>query len=340
MNRKQIHKKKVFYCIFCSVLILLAAAAALTVIRNWEDRQGGYSDTDTENPPSGNRRMVRYDGRWYSLKENQELLLIMGLDKFEKNIASESYNNDQQADFLILVAVDNDTKTAAALHINRDSMADINILGVGGQTVGSYVGQLALAHTYGSGDHDSCRNTLKAVSSFLYDLPIDHYVSVTMDAVMIVNDMVGGVTVNVTDDFSGVDDTLKQGEEIRLLGDHALNYVRARGGVADGTNINRMARQRQYMSALYDAISQRSSSDEKFLFQLMTKIKDYVVSDCSAVKLSDLMNQITGYEIGDIQTIEGKTETGEKYMEFYPDEKLLQKQLVTLFYEPAETAAG
>lgn len=80
----------------------------------------------------------------------------MGLDKFEKNTSSESYNNDQQADFLILLAIDNNARTVEALHINRDSMAEINILGVGGQIVGTYVGQLALAHTYGSGDHDSC----------------------------------------------------------------------------------------------------------------------------------------------------------------------------------------
>ena len=338
MNRKQTHKKKILYRVFCVVLILLVAAAALMVIRKWEDRQGVYSDTDTEIPSADrdDRRMVRYDGQWYSLKENQDLFLIMGLDKFEKNTESESYNNDQQADFLILLAIDHNTRTVQALHINRDSMADINILGVGGQTVGTYVGQLALSHTYGSGDHDSCRNTLKAVSSFLYDLKIDHYVSVTMDAVQIANDMAGGVTVTVTDDFSGVDDTLKQGEQVRLLGQHALNYVRARGGVADGTNINRMERQRQYISALYDTISQRSASDENFLVQLMLKIKDYIVSDCSATKLSDVMNQIIEYEVSDIQIIEGRTETGEKYMEFYPDENLLQKQLVTLFYEPSE----
>mgnify|MGYP002528922316 CR=1 FL=1 len=338
MNRKQIHKKKILYRVFCVVLILLVAAAALMVIRKWEDRQGAYSDTDTESPSANrdDRRMVRYDGQWYSLKDNQELLLIMGLDKFEKNTSSESYNNDQQADFLILLAIDNNARTVEALHINRDSMAEINILGVGGQIVGTYVGQLALAHTYGSGDHDSCRNTLKAVSSLLYDLPIDHYVSVTMDAVQVANDMAGGVTVTVTDDFSGVDDTLKQGEQVRLLGQHALNYVRARSGVADGTNINRMERQRHYIGALYDAISQRSASDENFLLQLMFEIKDYIVSDCSAAKLNDIMNQITGYEVGDIQVIEGKTEAGEEYMEFYPDEKLLQKQIVTLFYEPSE----
>ena len=42
-------------------------------------------------------------------------------------------------------------------------------------------GQLALAHTYGSGEEDSCENTVLAVENLLYGVGIDHYVSLTMD---------------------------------------------------------------------------------------------------------------------------------------------------------------
>ena len=86
-------------------------------------------------------------------------------------------------------------------------MTQIRILGVTGEPAGTFTGQLALAHTYGSGEEDSCENTVLAVSNLLYGMEIDHYVSLTMDGVALLNDLVGGVTVEVLDDFSGIDDS-------------------------------------------------------------------------------------------------------------------------------------
>mgnify|MGYP000585160404 FL=1 len=69
-----------------------------------------------------------------------------------------------------------------------------------------------------------------------------------MDAVPILNDLLGGVEVTVLDDFSGIDDTLIKGETVTLHGDHALTYVRERYGLEDSSNSTRMVRQRQYMT--------------------------------------------------------------------------------------------
>lgn len=65
-------------------------------------------------------------------------------------------------------------------------------------------------------------------------------------------DSVGGVTVMVNDDFTGVDDTLIKGEAVTLYGVHAMNFVRSRMSMKDDpVNINRLARQREYLNALY-----------------------------------------------------------------------------------------
>ena len=106
-------------------------------------------------------------------------------------------------------------------------MTQIQILGVTEEPAGSFTGQLALAHTYGSGEEDSCENTVLAVSNLLYGMEIDHYVSLTMDGVALLNDLVGGVPVEVLDDFSGIDDSLVQGETVTLRGRQALTYVRS-----------------------------------------------------------------------------------------------------------------
>ena len=39
--------------------------------------------------------------------------------------------------------------------------------------------------------------------NFLMDVKIDHYISLTMDSVAVMNDLVGGVEVTVLDDFLG-----------------------------------------------------------------------------------------------------------------------------------------
>ena len=197
--------------------------------------------------------------------------------------------------------------------------------------------QLALAHTYGSGGKDSCENTLKAVSGYLYGIGIDHYVSFTMDAITILNDSVGGVTVTVNDDFTGIDDTLVKGQTVTLYGQHAVNFIRSRMSMTeDPTNLNRLSRQREYLSSLYDRIRQVSASDGDIIDSAFVKITDYIVTDTTVNTLSQLAEKLTGYEFLGIETIEGETVKGERFTEFYADEELLQKQIIRLFYVKTE----
>ena len=102
-----------------------------------------------------------------------------------------------------------------------------------------------------------CENTKNTVSSLLYGLNIDYYVAMHMDAISILNDAVGGVTVTVTEDFSQVDPTIHQGV-MCLNGEQALHYVRTRAEVGDQLNLNRMKRQREYMDGFWKAFRQKN----------------------------------------------------------------------------------
>ena len=53
----------------------------------------------------------------FGRKKNIETFLVLGLDKFEGQVQSSSYNNDQQADFLMLFVFDNDKKEYSAIVI-------------------------------------------------------------------------------------------------------------------------------------------------------------------------------------------------------------------------------
>lgn len=327
------------------LVILLVILGGLLVLQFWDRTQSeetvnetvGTASQEESRPqsPTIEREVTYYNGQAYALRDDLESYLVMGLDKFAGD-EQANYLNNQQADFLLLFVFDKTAGECTTIQLNRDTMTEIRILGVTGQEAGSFTGQLALAHTYGSGQEDSCRNEVQAVSNLLYGVPIDHYLSLTMDGVALLNDMVGGVTVTVMDDFTGIDDTLVQGQEVTLTGQHALTYVRARGGLEDSTNLHRMERQRQYLGGLFEKLSQQVKSNSGFTMDALLKVNEYMVSDCTINQLSEFADKVSDYGIGEIRTIPGESVKGEEYMEYYVDEDALQALVMDVFYETVD----
>ena len=269
----------------------------------------------------------------YKPKDYIDTVLLIGTDSEGKIYESASYNNKNKADFIALLIFDNNSKTCTVLQINRDTVTEIPVLGVTGEKAGTITGQIALAHTYGNGLELSCKNTVKAVSNFLYQIEIDNYLSMNMDAVAALNDVVGGVEVEILDDFSELDPDLIQGETILLNGEQALTYVRGRGNVGDMTNTSRMTRQRQYMSAFAEKIKIAYESNNELVLNAYNAITDYTVTDCSITVLSDTAERLSDYEIKDIITPEGEIVDTEEYIEFHADNEKLKNLIVSLFYD-------
>ncbi len=332
---KKSNAKKILILII-ALLIFLGVIGGISL---WESKQKKEAMlVQSEIDESARRRRegwVNRDGVWYAPKENQETMLMIGLDKTEPIEASESYNNNAQADFLLLAIFDETEETTTILHINRDTMAEIPVLGVNGQLAGTVTGQLALSHTYGSGLQDSCMNTVNAVSDFLYGIKINHYVAMTMGAVPYINDLVGGVPVTVMDDFSGIDDSLVKGETITLKGEQALHYVRNRAELEDSTNLNRMKRQQQYLTSMAKQV-EKLDDDFSISAQQVATIAKYIISDCSIDTLSRMAEQFVDYPLQEMQEIQGEAVQGEEFIEFYPDEEKLAEQVLELFYEVKE----
>ena len=221
-------RKDVLRKILIIILVLICTSGIFLGIHIWEQQQ----ITQTANVYSSDNSVEDKQSS-YVLKSGLETYLVIGIDKRGKLEPSQSYNNDKQADFLLLTIIDNENKTVEVLHINRDTMTEVPVLGVKGEPAGTVTEQIALSYTYGSGMHDSSKNTVEAVSMLLQGVEIDHYITMTMDAVPIINDMAGGVTVKVLDDFSGIDDSLEKDKEVTLKGEQALTYIRSRSGLED-----------------------------------------------------------------------------------------------------------
>lgn len=277
---------------------------------------------------------VEYQGTYYIPRENLQTVLIMGLDKNEdeRPESSIAYTNKMQSDFLMLLIIDKEAKVCDVLHLNRDTMTEIRRLGIGGSETGTFVGQLALAHTYGSGGSDSCLNAKKAVSTLLGGVWIDHYMTLTMDAVGKINDMVGGVTLTLMADFTEFDPAMEKGATLTLKGEQALTYVRFRMTIGDGLNVSRMKRQEQYLNEFYTKLMEKNQEDDDFLAKALMNVNDSFTSDLTVNQLDKLGELMAECTLNPFQSLKGETVKGEEFYEYHVDADALQETVINLFY--------
>ncbi len=320
-----------------AVLVVLAIAVIFLVVFYQHNLNEGNLDSTTDE--EGTPGELYYQGSWYTKKKNQEVILLIGVDKFADDTVDYGFGNNAVADFQLLVIFDKDTDETTALQLNRDTMTEITELGLNNVEVGTTEEQLALAYTYGSGGSDSCINIKKAVSNLLYGINIDYYAAITMDALHFINDDHGGVTLTVMDDLTPYDPDLEEGKVVTLTGTQALTYVRARYNVADETNLHRMERQQQYILALWKLAVEKNEEDSSFLLNVYSDISSYLTTNCTSSTLTKLFKAVGDLDVSEILTIDGENVQGETYMEYYVDEDALQAMVVDLFYDQVGEAS-
>ena len=278
-------------------------------------------------------KTITRNGMDYFPRQDITVLLVMGIDEEGPVKDSGSYRNNGEADMVAAVILDQADKTYTVLSLNRDMMVDMPLIGIGGKQAGSFYGQLALSHTYGSGLADSAENTRKTVSDLLYGVTLDHYVALNMDAIGILNDAVGGVTVTVVDDFSKVDSSLTPGD-VTLNREQALNFVRTRKDVGNQLNLSRMERHKEYLLGLTAALGEKLRGSDSFAVEIYEQMSPYMVTDCSVNALSGLLQRCADYSLKQIVSLEGENKLGAEYYEFYADEEKLDALILQLFYAP------
>lgn len=323
MKKNKLSRKDIIKCALIISVAVLAVSAILIGFYLWDNQP----PDDIDVPENA---LFEYNGKKYYLRSNIETVLVMGLDKYEEKIDNSTYYNDQCADFMMLLVFDHGNKTCSAIHINRDTMAEMSVLGRDGTEIKKVTQQITLSHSYGSGLADSCVNTKNAVSGLLCGIPIDYYAQFTMDAIGVVNDMVGGVTVEVIQDLTEYDPALVKGATVTLTAEQAEYYVRHRWYLEDSTNLSRMERQRQYLTALLEKVKALSSEDDGFSAEAVLKLTDYMFTNCGTSKLEYFFDKSEEYEIKDIHTYTGETKIN-RWVEFYANEDDIKKIVAELF---------
>lgn len=326
MNRRKDAKKFAWF----GVILVLMLAVIYGGLRMMESTVF-YQTESTQNQAVS--KTITRGGVDYFPRQDITVIMVLGIDKYGQVEASGSYNNDGDADMVSLLIFDEANQTASALCLNRDTMVEMPVLGIGGRQAGTIFQQLTLAHTYGSGLNDSCENIRTTVSDLMGGINIDYYLSMNMDAISILNDAVGGVTVNVVDDFSNSDPTITKGE-MTLMGQQAVNFVRTRKGLGDQLNLSRMQRQNEYISGFLTALRSKLEGSDSFALNTYSKISPYIVTDISSNVFSGILQRYADFELAEIVSPAGENVRGAEYMEFYVDEEKLDELVLRLFYAP------
>lgn len=322
----KITRKGVAFCVVL-ILVLVVIIGGLRIL---EPTFFHREELPAETTPS---RTVIQDGVAYFPRQDITTILFMGIDEMGPVQSSGYYRNHGESDVIMLVILDEKNENCSILVFNRDSMVTMPALGLGGKQAGTFYGQLALSHTYGSGLEDSAENVRTTLQNLLGDVRIDYYVAMNMDAISIMTDAVGGVRIKVTDDFSYVDDSISTGE-VLLDGDQAYSFVRSRQGIGDQLNITRMARHKEFVAGFMKAFSEKTGKSDTFVLTTYDKVAPYIVTDCSVNTLTALVSRFSEYELLEIVSPEGENILSEEYYEFHLDQEALEELVMRLFYAP------
>lgn len=310
-------------------VILLLAGILFYEFRQAEAKNQEYQSRANQVSQIPERISANWQGQTYYLREDIQAYALLGIDRLEST--DQGGTNPSQCDFAAIIVLDEKAGKWDLLMLNRDTMCNVPVLSAQGKSLGSRHQQLALAHTYGSGSGDSCRNTVQAIQNLLYGVPLNGYVRLSMGSIGALNDAVGGVTVTLRDDFSEFDETMLPDTTVTLNGQQAELFVRARGGMDEPTNLNRMERQKEYLAGWLQA-AQSYAAQNGGLGTLIEQFSGAIYSDLSIYRISELADAAIQYPSPDIQTVDGTAVKGTQFMEFNVNETALQQTVIDLFY--------
>ena len=332
--KKQEQKNKTVFHAVAALLAVLAVVLVLYGGGRWLEKRAEKPETRTQ-LPQADQETVEVDGVTYRKKSRLTTILVMGVD--HETQETYDYRKAGQADFLRLIVLDNKNKTVQQLQIDRDTITPVTMLGVLGDRYEPVTQQICLGYAFGDGRQSSCEVTVEAVENLLGGQKIDQYLSMGLDGISTLNDLAGGVTVTLEDDFSAIDPAMTKGTTLTLWGNQAEVYVRTRRSIGVGTNEARMARQEQYIRQITSQLDAKVQQDQNFVLTAYDALEPYLYTNIPRGQLANEAWAAKDYERMDTIKPDGTYQVGEDgFMEFYPDADALQQAVLQLFYEKVE----
>lgn len=323
MNRHRNSKRKIFVglAIALAAILLFWLVLKLLVDRGIIDEQFGDSgDWGNESE----QIILTFGDDEYVSDDNIDTYLMIGTDGGGEDI--DEKHRGTLADFLALLIVDNTTEKFGVIQIDRNTMVPMGDLAGADEDGEPVVQQLCLAHWYGEDDEMRNNNTVMIVSDLFGYLDIDSYYAINMEDIGLVNDAIGGVTVDIETDMTDVDPAFTAGASVKLTAEQTEKFVRARMNVGEGTNKERMSRQTQYMQKAYNMVFDQLSENPEYINDIYDQLRGVLQTEDGGANLSRMTNHIIQYENAGILQIDGETQINDtqdddiEHEEFYADQ--------------------
>ena len=292
-------------------------------------------ETDPAVEITDDGRSVTYNGERYRFNENRTNILCIGVDQESLGIDGGVVGTGGQADTLVLLSIDTVSGDLNALAISRDTICDIDLFAADGSFVGTEKTQICLSYAYGDGREQSCETTARAASRLLYGIPINTYFAIDLNAIPVINDAIGGVSLTTLYDFHSQEGTVyPQGSYITLYGADALRYVRERDTEQLASNNDRMARQKQYLAAFTEKVITATKSNLQLPLTLFETVSDEATTSLTPSKITFLTTSLVRHAKPlQFTSVAGDVVKGDDgYAEFHVDEKALYEQVLNIFY--------
>ena len=272
-GKKPKKKKKGSWWKTLLIVVLVLAiifGGAFAIITNALKPNGGISGTTISsivNTPK------EYQGKEFNL-------LVVGIDRStEDGSVSSDGVNDGMTDMIMWLHFDNENKSVSMLQIPRNIMVTTDRSVSGNYQIN------AVAKTQGNSGY----NNIDALAQLLYDqfkLECDGYVSIRLEALSELIDILGGIDVNVPEAIDyrkvegGGNSYLPAGYQ-RLTGAQAEFFLRARKtyGTSD---LKRLEVQRYFYSALFARLRSMTVVD---IARMLPFMLTYVETDLSVSEL-------------------------------------------------------
>lgn len=333
-SRHQRKKQKMFILGLAAAVIFVGLAA--TVVVNKLKEQKNYHVTGTNSVDVGARyRYTEYNGKKYQYNNRVTTLLYAGLDSFDELKQTATYGDKARADSIMLIVLDEVSKKMSVVAINRDTMTEVHRFSRNGEDLGVYVTHLGYAYTNGDGGEASCENLKTAVSTLFNNLPIDGYMVSNQTSIVMINDLVGGVTVTVpNDDLAAKYPELTTGNVVTLDESNVRAYVQQRDTAVDFSNEGRIERQKSFVLSFMDEFGSMVKEDASSVWDSLEACSDWMQTDITKNKYLSLADAFSNTNLtpDSYYILEGEDQLGELHDEFYYDEDALQELIIKLFY--------
>lgn len=266
------------------------------------------------------------DGKEYSYNSHLMNFLITGVDTRD--------GDGGQSDFILLLSFDRENSQYRILQLDRSAYVDIKIYDLEHNFLGWDKSYLALSYAYGTSTKQSTLYTKDAVSRLLHNIPITYYMTIALDDLSLIQDVVGPMQVEVKDDLlAEVNPEWTKGSIVTVDASNVEEFIRHRNTDISGSNEIRMERQKEYLNTYLDALKTLITSDFDKALDRVSDVADRVYTNVELTEISDILDMVIDYTFDDIYQLPGEVVQGSFRTQFNVDEEKLPQLIVDLYYD-------